>query len=101
MTIATSLAVTFISSIGSSAGKLITGQVDYLPAMIMIIAKYQIAAPLGAKFGKTMNTRILQVILALNDCWHSYKNLGRHFNIKKDYFSSFAIINCPCREKGG
>jgi uncharacterized membrane protein YfcA len=64
MTIATSLAVTFISSIGSSAGKLITGQVDYLPAMIMIIASI-IAAPLGAKFGKTMNTRILQVILAL------------------------------------
>ena len=64
MTIATSLAVTFISSIGSSAGKLITGQVDYFPAMIMIIASI-IAAPLGAKFGKTMNTRILQVILAL------------------------------------
>lgn len=64
MTIATSLAVTFISSIGSSVGKLITGQVDYFPAMIMIIASI-IAAPLGAKFGKTMNTRILQVILAL------------------------------------
>ena len=30
MTIATSLAVTFISSIGGSIGKLITGQVDYL-----------------------------------------------------------------------
>lgn len=64
MTIATSLAVTFISSIGSSAGKLITGQVDYLPAIIMIIASL-IAAPLGAKAGKTMNTRILQFILAL------------------------------------
>ena len=64
MTIATSLAVTFISSIGSSVGKLITGQVDYLPAIIMIIASI-IAAPLGAKVGKTMNTRILQVILAL------------------------------------
>ena len=48
MTIATSLAVTFISSIGSSVGKLITGQVDYLPALIMIIASI-IAAPLGAK----------------------------------------------------
>ena len=64
MTIATSLAVTFISSIGSSVGKLMTGQVDYLPAMIMIIASI-IAAPLGAKLGKTMNTRVLQVILAL------------------------------------
>ena len=64
MTIATSLAVTFISSIGGSVGKLITGQVDYLPAVIMIIASL-LAAPLGAKVGKKMNTRILQVVLAL------------------------------------
>lgn len=64
MTIATSLAVTFISSIGSSAGKLITGQVDYVPAIIMIIASV-IAAPLGAKASKTMNTKVLQMILAV------------------------------------
>jgi uncharacterized protein len=64
MTIATSLAVTFISSIGGSVGKLMTGQVDYLPAIIMIIASL-LAAPLGAKAGKKMNTRILQIILAL------------------------------------
>ena len=64
MTIATSLAVTFISSIGGSVGKLMTGQVDYLPAVIMIIASL-LAAPLGAKIGKKMNTRILQVALAL------------------------------------
>ena len=64
MTIATSLAVTFISSIGGSVGKLATGQVDYLPALIMIVASL-LAAPLGAKVGKKMNTRILQVILAL------------------------------------
>lgn len=64
MTIATSLAVTFISSIGGSVGKLMTGQVDYWPAFIMIIASI-IAAPLGAKIGKTMNTKILQIILAI------------------------------------
>ena len=64
MTIATSLAVTFISSIGASVGKLVTGQVDYWPAIIMIVASL-LAAPLGAKVGKNMNTRILQVILAL------------------------------------
>lgn len=64
MTIATSLAITFISSIGSSIGKLITGQVDYLPAIIMIIASI-IAAPLGTKVGKKMNTKILQFILAI------------------------------------
>ncbi|MNI00683.1 Sulfite exporter TauE/SafE [compost metagenome] len=64
MTIATSLAITFISSIGGSVGKLMTGQVDYLPAIIMIIASL-LAAPLGAKVGKTLNTKILQAILAL------------------------------------
>lgn len=64
MTIATSLAVTFISSIGASAGKLITGQVAYWPAIIMIVASL-LAAPLGAKVGQNINTRILQIILAL------------------------------------
>lgn len=64
MTIATSLAVTFISSIGGTAGKLMTGQVDYGPAIIMIIASV-IAAPLGAKLSKNMNTKVLQMILAL------------------------------------
>ncbi len=64
MTIATSLAVTFISSIGGSVGKLMTGQVDYVPALIMIVASV-IAAPLGAKVSKNMNTKMLQTILAL------------------------------------
>lgn len=64
MTIATSLAITFISSIGGSVGKLVTGQVDYAAAAIMIVASI-IAAPLGAKVGKTLNTKALQIILAL------------------------------------
>jgi len=64
MTIATSLAVTFISSIGSTAGKIVTGQVDYWPAIIMIVASL-LAAPLGAKAGKNTNTQILQIILAI------------------------------------
>lgn len=64
MTIATSLAVTFISSIGGSIGKLMTGQVEYWPAFIMIIASI-LAAPLGAKMGKTMNTKVLQIFLAI------------------------------------
>ena len=45
MTIATSLAITFISSIGSTVGKLTTGQVDYIPALIMVVASL-IASPL-------------------------------------------------------
>lgn len=64
MTIATSLAVTFISSIGGSVGKLATGQVEYWPAFLMIIASV-IAAPLGAKAGQKMNTKFLQIALAI------------------------------------
>lgn len=64
MTIATSLAITFISSIGATTGKLMTGQVMFIPALIMIIASL-IASPLGAHFGKKVNTKILQWILAI------------------------------------
>jgi uncharacterized protein len=64
MTIASSLAITFISSIGATVGKLTTGQVDYFPALIMVIASL-IASPLGAMAGKKVNTKILQVILAV------------------------------------
>ncbi|MHA0856961.1 sulfite exporter TauE/SafE family protein [Paenibacillus sp. CMAA1364] len=64
VTIASSLAITFISSIGASVGKITTGQVDLYPALIMVIASI-IASPLGAIVGKKMNTKVLQIILAL------------------------------------
>ncbi|WP_449538937.1 sulfite exporter TauE/SafE family protein [Ferdinandcohnia sp. Marseille-Q9671] len=64
MTIASSLAITFISSIGSTIGKITTGQVEYVPAVIMIVASL-IASPLGAIAGKKMNTKVLQIILAV------------------------------------
>ncbi len=64
VTIASSLAITFISSIGSTIGKITTGQVLLIPALIMIVASL-IASPLGAKFGQKMPTKILQWILAL------------------------------------
>lgn len=64
MTIATSLAITFISSIGATIGKITTDQVLYGPAAIMIIASL-LASPLGAKAGKKVNIKILQVLLAL------------------------------------
>lgn len=51
MTIASSLAITLISSIGATVGKVTTGQVDYYPAIIMVIASL-IASPLGAMAGK-------------------------------------------------
>lgn len=64
MTIATSLAITFISSIGTTVGKIVTDQILYGPAMIMIIASI-VAAPVGAKIGQKVNTKILQGILAV------------------------------------
>ena len=64
MTIASSLAITLISSIGATVGKVTTGQVEYFPAAIMVVASL-IAAPLGAMAGKKVNTKALQTILAL------------------------------------
>ncbi len=64
MTIATSLAITFISSIGSTIGKVVTDQVLYGPAAVMIVASI-IAAPIGAKIGQKTNTKVLQWLLAL------------------------------------
>lgn len=64
MTIATSLAVTFVSSIGATVGKLTTGQVPLIPALIMVVASL-IASPLGATLGKKVNVKILQGVLAV------------------------------------
>lgn len=64
ITIASSLAITFISSIGATLGKVVTDQVLYGPAAVMVIASI-IAAPLGAIVGKKMDTRVLQRILAV------------------------------------
>ncbi|QQK76682.1 sulfite exporter TauE/SafE family protein [Salicibibacter cibarius] len=64
MTIASSLAITFISSIGTTAGKILTGQILFISAIIMIIASL-IASPLGVNAGKRVNTKILQGMLAI------------------------------------
>lgn len=64
VTIASSLAITLLASIGGSIGKVSTGQVEWLPTIIMIIASL-IAAPIGAKVSKKLNIKILQVFLAI------------------------------------
>jgi len=61
--IASSLAITFLSSVGSAGSKLVTGQVLFIPALVMIIASL-IASPLGARIGKKMNTKYLEWGLA-------------------------------------
>lgn len=63
ITIATSLAVTFISSIGGTIGKIVTNQVLIDPALIIMVVSL-IAAPVGAKAGKKLNVKLLQLILA-------------------------------------
>lgn len=64
VTIATSLAITFISSIGSTAGKLISHEILVIPAVILVIASI-IAAPIGAKIGQTANPKLLKGILII------------------------------------
>ncbi|EJL27929.1 sulfite exporter TauE/SafE family protein [Brevibacillus sp. BC25] len=64
VTIASSLAITFLSSIGSTVGKWMAGDILLWPSVIMVIASI-LAAPLGAKVSKRLDTRILQSILAL------------------------------------
>lgn len=60
--IASSLAITFVSSIGSTAGKLMGGHMLLIPSIIMVVAS-TIAAPLGVVISKRMNTKVLQWIL--------------------------------------
>ncbi|TCP31802.1 hypothetical protein EV207_102295 [Scopulibacillus darangshiensis] len=63
VTIATSLAITFLSSVGSAIGKLVTHQILFIPAAVLVVASV-IASPLGAAAGKKINTKVLQFVLA-------------------------------------
>ena len=62
--IASSLAITFIASIGSTVGKVMGGHLLILPAIVMIVASL-IASPLGARMSKKLNVKALQGILAV------------------------------------
>ncbi|BAU27796.1 hypothetical protein DFP93_10976 [Aneurinibacillus soli] len=64
ITIASSLAITFISSIGSSVGKLMAGHILFWPTVVIVLASV-LAAPLGTKVSKRMNAKALQLILAI------------------------------------
>lgn len=61
--IASSLAITFISSIGSTAGKLMGGHMLLIPSIVMVVAS-TLASPIGAKISKKLNIKVLQWILA-------------------------------------
>ncbi|WP_180954245.1 sulfite exporter TauE/SafE family protein [Bacillus sp. M6-12] len=64
MTLATSMAITFVSSIGGVIGKVTTNQVLFLPSILIVIVSL-IAAPLGVKASKQLNNEVLQWSLAL------------------------------------
>lgn len=61
--IASSLAITFISSIGSTAGKVMGGHMLLIPSIVMVLASI-LASPIGAKAGQKMNVKVLQWLLA-------------------------------------
>lgn len=61
--IASSLAITFISSIGTAAGKVMSGHMLLIPSIVMVVASV-LASPIGAKAGQKMNVKLLQWILA-------------------------------------
>jgi len=62
--IASSLAITFVSSIGSTVGKVMGGHLLLIPAAVMIAASV-VASPIGAQISKKVNTKVLQWILVL------------------------------------
>jgi uncharacterized protein len=64
MTIASSLAITLISSMGAVSGKIFTGQIAIVPSLILVVASL-IASPIGANAGKRMNTKALQAIMGI------------------------------------
>jgi uncharacterized membrane protein YfcA len=64
MTIASSLTIAFLSSIGSTAGKVLAGDVLLWPSLIMVIASI-LAAPIGAKLSTKVDTKLLRGLLVL------------------------------------
>lgn len=61
--IGSSMAITFISSIGTAAGKIATHQVLWLPSLVVILVSV-VASPLGVRTGQKLNAKVLQWTLA-------------------------------------
>lgn len=81
VTVATSLAVTFIASIGTVSGKLFSHQIAFLPSLIVIIASL-VASPLGAKLGQKLKPSLLKWIFAGLVVMVAIKIWSQIFNIK-------------------
>ncbi|UTH07375.1 sulfite exporter TauE/SafE family protein [Macrococcoides canis] len=62
--VASSIVIAFISSIGTFIMKSMTGQIDFIMMIPLVIASL-LFAPIGTKVSKKMNQQLLRVILAL------------------------------------
>ncbi|EMT44923.1 sulfite exporter TauE/SafE family protein [Anoxybacillus flavithermus] len=60
--IGSSVAITFISSIGATVGKVMGGHMLPVPSIVMVVASL-LAAPIGAKLSQKINTKTLEYIL--------------------------------------
>lgn len=60
--IGSSVAITFISSIGATVGKVMGGHMLVVPSIVMVVASL-LAAPVGAKLSQKMKTNVLEYIL--------------------------------------
>lgn len=63
ITIASSLAIVFLSSIGGTLGKWMTGEILFFPTLIVVLASI-VGAPIGAIVSRRVPIRKLRVLLA-------------------------------------
>ncbi|WP_134704417.1 sulfite exporter TauE/SafE family protein [Ammoniphilus sp. YIM 78166] len=59
VTIASSLAIVFISAIGGTIGKIVAGHTPFLPTFFTVIGSI-LGAPIGSRISKGMNVKVLR-----------------------------------------
>jgi uncharacterized membrane protein YfcA len=59
ITIASSLAIVFISAIGGIIGKIMAGQIPYMPTLFTVLGSL-LGAPIGARVSSKINVKVLQ-----------------------------------------
>ncbi|MDR0269960.1 sulfite exporter TauE/SafE family protein [Paenibacillus sp.] len=64
ITVASSLAIVFISAIGGVTGKLIGGGIPFLPTLFTVIGSI-LGAPLGTRVSRHLNVKYLRIALAV------------------------------------
>ena len=80
VTIASSLAIIFISSMGATAGKISTGQVDFYPALILVIAS--IIAATWCKDWEENEYKGPSILISHTHFNHGCENLDGYFIVR-------------------